>query len=920
MTMEDEGSIRKEIEQLVVTNQDNLRICILSDVIDKEPMIESVLSIAKMIGTYDIDWQDFEFWFNRFSSGNWNLDQKTFSDLPIEVIENIVEKLDFGSKMRLREVSSGLRNIVDQVRPSIDQLYCGFYHKDSQNTLTLKIRQDPESDGYCKRFYDREDNFKIAFDGIKTLFSNPRLREVNEKLMEILNSLNHKIEIVHLEASLDGDLMIDLLKSVKSGTLEHIEFQGEYELIHIDRLAQLDQWKKAKTVYFRREIFDFFRCLHHFQHFEEVLVAVKSLSINDILLVKKLSIQNEKLKKFLIFYGSKPSVLEIGEALGKTTPKMSVSEELFAKSDKTDAILVVDGKKLHVNKAVLSCHSDYFDALFDSDTVINEDSIPEYPIQYADLNDFIALLSLVHHRNPILPTAKNAEILLEMADQFLLPSATRHVELFICSSPAIAQIKKLELADKYNLDILLNRAVLEYKRVKDVVAMRQFLKFSDKTKAAIFDRMIDLQSEKDKISVQMSKFIKNHPSAIEVWMFYQRGKEKDGLYERLCKIIGENGISEEEFKKQFDKMTMEDKESHRKEIKQLVVNNQANLRLCILSDVIDKKSIAESILNIARIFGTLDIDSQDFEFWFNRFSSGDWNLDQKTFSDLPLFIVSNITEKLNLPSRMRLRRVSRGLPNIVDQVKLSIDQLIYEIEQKGSQITLKIITHKFETPVESWGRCYYGEDELKIAFDGMKTLFSNPRLQLKSFHWKNHLSSEIDVQFLDIINSLNHKIEIVELSAKLNGGPMIDLLKAVKPGTLEVISFQGKFESKDIDLLAGLDQWKKAKSVCIFEPIPDFSRCLHHFRYFERVDMVVESISMNDNFFVKSLFCDKLKCVRIYTDNKPPKSEIVKALGLTKLRFKDIYFYRLYDFPGANEYLDVSITIFGIDFYGDNSL
>ena len=36
------------------------------------------------------------------------------------------------------------------------------------------------------------------------------------------------------------------------------------------------------------------------------------------------------------------------------TPKLSIYEKAFTKSDKTDAILVVDGKKLHVNEAVSS--------------------------------------------------------------------------------------------------------------------------------------------------------------------------------------------------------------------------------------------------------------------------------------------------------------------------------------------------------------------------------------------------------------------------------------------------------------------------------------------------------------------------------------------------------------------------------------
>ncbi|EGT51170.1 hypothetical protein CAEBREN_15667 [Caenorhabditis brenneri] len=66
----------------------------------------------------------------------------------------------------------------------------------------------------------------------------------------------------------------------------------------------------------------------------------------------------------------------------------------FAKSDKTDAILVIDGKKLHVNKALLSYHSDYFAKLFNSE--FKEKTMEEIEITSADFEEFATLLSLVH--------------------------------------------------------------------------------------------------------------------------------------------------------------------------------------------------------------------------------------------------------------------------------------------------------------------------------------------------------------------------------------------------------------------------------------------------------------------------------------------------------------------------------------------
>ncbi|EFO91981.1 hypothetical protein CRE_11427 [Caenorhabditis remanei] len=93
---------------------------------------------------------------------------------------------------------------------------------------------------------------------------------------------------------------------------------------------------------------------------------------------------------------------------------MSIYESTFAQSDKTDAILIVGYvdctpkqkqprlndsssaapvKKMYVNKALLSCHSDYFDALFNSNFI--QKSMQEIDIEDVKFEDFATLLSLV---------------------------------------------------------------------------------------------------------------------------------------------------------------------------------------------------------------------------------------------------------------------------------------------------------------------------------------------------------------------------------------------------------------------------------------------------------------------------------------------------------------------------------------------
>ncbi|CAL2047133.1 unnamed protein product [Caenorhabditis brenneri] len=161
----------------------------------------------------------------------------------------------------------------------------------------------------------------------------------------------------------------------------------------------------------------------------------------------------------------------------------TIYEEAFAKSDKTDAILVVDGKKMHVNKAFLSFHSGYFNKLFNKE--FKEKPLEEIPIKDVDFGEFATVLSLIQP-NPLKPTEENAERLLKLADRFQLPAAKRHLELFLIGSNR-TRFEKLRIADKYRLDDLFYHALMLYTSHTDFNGLRtnyNFICFSNETKMA----------------------------------------------------------------------------------------------------------------------------------------------------------------------------------------------------------------------------------------------------------------------------------------------------------------------------------------------------------------------------------------------------------------------------------------------------
>ncbi|CAO4367381.1 unnamed protein product [Caenorhabditis nigoni] len=176
----------------------------------------------------------------------------------------------------------------------------------------------------------------------------------------------------------------------------------------------------------------------------------------------------------------------------RNAQKPKFDDEMFVASDKTDVVLLVEGKKLNVNKTFLSFHSDYFSTLFSSN--FKEGQMEEIEIKEVSYEDFGLLLSTIH---PMLvfPNDATAEKLLELADRFLMPSVKHLVEHHLLNQSKLENEKMMMLGDQYKIKSILERSISQTDTVEKMKKLKmspEYAKLSSETVARLFERVLQI--------------------------------------------------------------------------------------------------------------------------------------------------------------------------------------------------------------------------------------------------------------------------------------------------------------------------------------------------------------------------------------------------------------------------------------------
>ncbi|KAF8366968.1 hypothetical protein PRIPAC_84797, partial [Pristionchus pacificus] len=165
-------------------------------------------------------------------------------------------------------------------------------------------------------------------------------------------------------------------------------------------------------------------------------------------------------------------------------------------NNRSDVILVIGDKRLHVSKEYLSINSPVFEAMFFGDFIEKENN--EVEIKDVIYEEFVDLLCMIYP-GPFKITDATVVHLLVLSDRFQIKHIRYPAEAHLRNSKKFTTAQKLAVAEKYNLNRLRDYCIHTYTASQSIVELEstpEYASFSFEMKAAICDRVMQLLKEK----------------------------------------------------------------------------------------------------------------------------------------------------------------------------------------------------------------------------------------------------------------------------------------------------------------------------------------------------------------------------------------------------------------------------------------
>ncbi|KAI1708027.1 BTB/POZ domain-containing protein [Ditylenchus destructor] len=168
-------------------------------------------------------------------------------------------------------------------------------------------------------------------------------------------------------------------------------------------------------------------------------------------------------------FNKNDTVIVQAHVTAEMPPNATLPEFVRSISDPPDAFLILGSKRIPIHKMYLSCYSDFFKTMFQSE--FKEGREEEIVLEDVGYNEMTQLLSVIYPSNaPI--TEWNIKSILKLADRFIMPVITERCKKTLKNSTDINGAKKLLLAQRYNFTDLQVELARQYRTVEDVKKLK----------------------------------------------------------------------------------------------------------------------------------------------------------------------------------------------------------------------------------------------------------------------------------------------------------------------------------------------------------------------------------------------------------------------------------------------------------------
>ncbi|GMT30025.1 hypothetical protein PFISCL1PPCAC_21322, partial [Pristionchus fissidentatus] len=173
--------------------------------------------------------------------------------------------------------------------------------------------------------------------------------------------------------------------------------------------------------------------------------------------------------------------------------KLNMIDYTMPADGHNNIVLIVEEMKLHVSKDYLAMYSTVFEDIFFGKY---EEKNKEVEMELHDVKyeEFIDLLDVIYP-TAIDINARTVGHILQLANRFDIQYVVERAESYLIETSKFKTLAKLAFADKYGLDELMDHCLALYTdlaALKTLKPSREYKGFSDKTKSAICDKMMDL--------------------------------------------------------------------------------------------------------------------------------------------------------------------------------------------------------------------------------------------------------------------------------------------------------------------------------------------------------------------------------------------------------------------------------------------